>query len=180
MLVVQNSPVYCRINDAGGVDWVFSKKWAQHRSQNTNHSIVVEHILQCSSSYHQQSLLYSNVYSYNLWSLTRIEKLKQYNTLLFSGRGTRVKMHEVKMTICAQKKAISTQMINVINARRPDNRQHQNNRAPNLKQLFCMIRAGLAPRSNIHSNNLIYNIYTPAWHIRIYNVFNSENSDKLD
>ena len=26
MLVVQNSPVYCRINDAGGVDWVFSKK----------------------------------------------------------------------------------------------------------------------------------------------------------
>ena len=65
--------IFCNVDS---INWSLSEAKKHPHNQHSSRSAWVP---QC---------LYSNVYSYNLWSLTRIEKLKQYNTLLCSGRGS--------------------------------------------------------------------------------------------
>ena len=78
------------------------------------------------------------------------------------------------MMICAQI-AICAQMINVINARRP-NMRRQNNRVQILKQITrCMISA----QAHFKSVIILFTIFTHRLYIRIYNEY-SDNSDKLE
>ena len=74
----------------------------KYKIQNTNHLVVrrifcnvvsINWSFRTNPHHSSSHLLYSNVYSYNLWSLTRIEKLKQYNTWLCQARKAWVKMH---------------------------------------------------------------------------------------